>query len=756
MSNYIESSFAAQQKRNRALIQGSHYMRREVVSEVLPFSIDIAATENLSPDQVTTLEALEIEAARTAVESLVSLAKINESDHLGGGLDLIPALTLTLSLVDYEKREFTIEHAHTSIGYYGCLAARGYLDRRVVIDEFRRGLDIAGHVAWLPGGTQPSGGRLGVIVPVAVGQALGKRAVYGEGAWVVCHCGDSGYISGQALNGFNGADLHRAPITFVMHRNGIQLSGTTKSILDKDPRTIIEAMGVTILETPTLHDAAGLYQAYREAYQLAQQGRPTLIYPVGFVSDADRVVDLNWLGTTYGILDQVQAFADTKGVAMGTGIEIPGALMSYRDVIPMLESVFLVNELPGGACHHDGNMKGRDVSAVLGNPMLTPSDAHRAALDRLARQPKNRVVTRARPAPGTPNLDIPPAILDRIRLPDVGQLVSPRAGVEPAYAAVAETHPDHVFVASCDLNTSTKLAKACGFLRADHVYEMSIEEQASALMIDGLSMCTARPQLNVFSTFGAFFEGIAREGIEFWRYQRNLNGANEGLNVVMHLSHVGGCTGRDHFSGWSLNWINLALSCLPYLRRFYAPADSGAAFIAVRDLAAHYGGAMIGIPRDSLPVLGKQGGGGPLYAKEDAYQPVTAFRTHRGAARAILAMGAPAFLAEQAAAHLHDDGVPVDVHIVNGLPLPDDALPSLIRRYPDGLVTIEDGIIGNAQTGLQGFAGLVATAARYHDVPVNHLGIVDPRTAPSHGHFEVWDHFGITAEGVVDAVKALG
>ena len=98
------------------------------------------------------------------------------------------------------------------------------------------------------------------------------------------------------------------------------------------------------------------------------------------------------------------------------------------------------------------------------------------------------------------------------------------------------------------------------------------------------------PQLNVFATFAAFMEGIAREGFEMWRYQRNLNGRNEGLNVVMHLSHVGACTGRDHFSGWSLDWVNLALGYLPFLHRFYAPADARNAFVAVRDAAGSTAG----------------------------------------------------------------------------------------------------------------------------------------------------------------------
>ncbi len=107
---------------------------------------------------------------------------------------------------------------------------------------------------------------------------------------------------------------------------------------------------------------------------------------------------------------------------------------------------------------------------------------------------------------------------------------------------------------------------------------MSIQEQAATLMTDGLSFVEDRPQLNVFATFAAFMEGIAREGLEFWRYQRNLDGANEGLNVLLHFAHVGANTGRDHFSGWSLDWINVALGYLPFLHRFYAPADARAAF----------------------------------------------------------------------------------------------------------------------------------------------------------------------------------
>ncbi len=207
------------------------------------------------------------------------------------------------------------------------------------------------------------------------------------------------------------------------------------------------------------------------------------------------------------------------------------------------------------------------------------------------------------------------------------------------------------------------------------------------------------------STFAAFFEGIAREGFDMWRYQRNLTGVNEGLNVTFHLSHVGACTGRDHFSGWGLDWINVGLTYLPYLHRFYAPADARAAFLAVVDLAAHYGGHVIGIPRDNLPVLEKQDGSGPLWEPADPWEPVTAYRRNEGAERAILAFGAPAFLAGDAAGTLGRQGLPTDVHIVNGLPLTERELERLLAPYPGGVVTVEDGFIGTPQTGNAGVRG---------------------------------------------------
>src|SRR4029079_13585912 len=314
---------------------------------------------------------------------------------------------------------------------------------------------------------------------------------------------------------------------------------------------------------------------------------------------------------------------------------------------------------------------------VLANQMLTLTAEETARQEALRAAPPRIVVTAARPAPGTPNLTLDAADVKDVALPGPDKAVSPRAGSELAYVAIAKKYPSQLFVVSADLNPSTKLAKAVALIPDTNHFEMSIEEQAATLLVDGLSYSSRRPQVNVFSTFAAFFEGIAREGFEMWRYQRNLTGSNEGLNVLMHLAHVGACTGRDHFSGWSLDWINLALSYLPYLRRFYAPADARAAFLAVRDAAAGWGGHIVAIPRDNLPVLTKADGKTPLWNAGDAWTPVTASRQRDGAATAILTIGAPSSLAVQASDRAAENGALSDVFVVNGFPVEEDFFDGL-------------------------------------------------------------------------------
>ena len=93
--------------------------------------------------------------------------------------------------------------------------------------------------------------------------------------------------------------------------------------------------------------------------------------------------------------------------------------------------------------------------------------------------------------------------------------------------------------------------------------------------------------------------------------------------------------------------------------------------------------------------------------------------------------------------------------MVNGLPLDAGRLEQFFAQYPGGIVTIEDGLIGTPEQGLRGFAGLVRGAAYGRTIPLQHLGITDPRVAPSEGHLELWQYFGIDVPSAITAVKAL-
>jgi transketolase N-terminal domain/subunit/transketolase C-terminal domain/subunit len=746
----LRSLTTDQAVRNEALLAASPLVGERFRSEVLPYRLNPTGGD-LSAELDLQLSALEKSAASIAIRSLASLARAGDIDHLGGGLELIPALLMTLGIVDYDRRHFTIEHGHTSIGYYSALSALGFLPDQRVIDAFRRSLDVAGHVSWVAGGTELSSGRLGAIVAVGTGQALGLRANKGPGSLVICHCGDAGWISGQSLNGLVGASLHRAPIVFVMHRNGIQLSGQTARIMNKDPRPIIASLGIRVLEIPSLHDRNSLYKAYGEACALAQAGEPALIYPVGFRSSPDARVTLATFGEKYGVEAELRAFAGKQNVDLQTDVWIPGSLMSFRDVHAMLQCLFYVNNLPGGEAHHDGGMKGRDEKAVLDGPLLRMTPEETDALSRLRAAPPRVVVTVARPPKGTPNLVLGSEDLASIALPPTDKWVSARAGSEAAYAAIARKFPNNCFFVSCDLDPSTKLGKASALVAPGRRFEMSIQEQAAALMTNGLAFSSRGPQINVFATFAAFFEGIAREGFEFWRYQRNLTGLNEGLNVIMHLAHVGACTGRDHFSGWSLDWINLGLSYLPYLRRFYAPADARAAFLAVKDAASAQGGHIVGVSRDNLPVLAKAGTTDPLWSAADDWTPVTPFRVTTGATTAVLALGAPSYLAGAASEKAAAAGVASDVYVVNGFPLDESFLPGVAGKYRR-VITVEDGLIGTLGSGLRGFAAYVSTLIGGSGIELRHFGIVDPRIAPSDHFVQVWEHYGITEARLTDAI----
>jgi hypothetical protein len=95
--------------------------------------------------------------------------------------------------------------------------------------------------------------------------------------------------------------------------------------------------------------------------------------------------------------------------------------------------------------------------------------------------------------------------------------------------------------------------------------------------------------------------------------------------------------------------------------------------------------------------------------------------------------------------------VQTDVYIINGLPIPETFWTEIVGRYRR-ILTIEDGLIGNLESGLRGFAALASSHLGATGVELRHFGITDPRIAPSDHFVQVWEHFQMTEETLVATV----
>jgi len=155
----------------------------------------------------------------------------------------------------------------------------------------------------------------------------------------------------------------------------------------------------------------------------------------------------------------------------------------------------------------------------------------------------------------------------------------------------------------------------------------------------------------------------------------------------------------------------------------------------------------VAVPRDNVPVLTKEVGKTPLWNATDRWTPVTTYRQRDGATTAILTIGAPSYIAGEASDGASARGTASDVFVVNGFPVDESFFDGLAKKY-DRVITLEDGLIGTVEGGLRGFAAFVAGKLGECGMKLEHLGIADPRIAPSETFEIVWAHYGMTVEAL--------
>ncbi|MER5999250.1 transketolase family protein [Nonomuraea sp. NPDC003707] len=193
--------------------------------------------------------------------------------------------------------------------------------------------------------------------------------------------------------------------------------------------------------------------------------------------------------------------------------------------------------------------------------------------------------------------------------------------------------------------------------------------------------------------------------------------------------------GPTHHSIEDLSWMR-AVAGLDVI----VPADSVQTRAAVRWAAASGRPSYVRIPRFKVPVVTPEGA---------PFEPRRAVLLADGDDATVIAIGSLTSRALQAAARLREEGVYLRVLNMPFLdPLDEEAIVAAARETR-GIVTAEEATISG---GLG--AAVAATVVTRHPVPMRILGV--PRVfAPTGDTAFLLDHFGLSADGIVSAVKDL-
>ncbi|MEV1173527.1 transketolase C-terminal domain-containing protein [Nonomuraea sp. NPDC049784] len=193
--------------------------------------------------------------------------------------------------------------------------------------------------------------------------------------------------------------------------------------------------------------------------------------------------------------------------------------------------------------------------------------------------------------------------------------------------------------------------------------------------------------------------------------------------------------GPTHHSIEDLSWMRAVANV-----DVIVPADPVQTRAAVRWAAASGRPSYVRIPRFKVPVV----------TPDDApFEPRRAVLLQDGDDVTVIAIGSLTSRALQAAARLREEGISVRVLNMPFLdPLDEDAVVAAARET-GAIVTAEEATISG---GLG--AAVAAAVVTRHPVPMRILGV--PRVfAPTGDTAFLLDHFGLSADGIVAAVKDL-
>ncbi len=259
-------------------------------------------------------------------------------------------------------------------------------------------------------------------------------------------------------------------------------------------------------------------------------------------------------------------------------------------------------------------------------------------------------------------------------------------------------------------------------------FNCGIAEQNMVGIAAGLA---ASGKIPFASTFAVFIPGRSFD-------QVRMAVAQPGLNVKLVTTHAGISVGEDGTSHQSIEDLSLICS-LPGFT-VIVPADALETAQAIRAAAASHGPFYIRLSRSKVPLV---------YTEDYSFDLGEAVAMRQGKDVTIIAIGIMVAAALEAAEALKQEGI--DCRVLN--------MPTLKPVDEEAIIgaAAETGAIVAAEEHLEhgGLGSIVAqVAAKHQPVPIEFVAIKDTY-AESGKPAELLERYGLTAEGIVEAVHRV-
>ena len=213
-------------------------------------------------------------------------------------------------LVDRDR--FVQSKGHACLAYYSALVESNYIPREAMMTFKGDGSFLAGHPSRnLTYGIEVSSGSLGNGFAIACGMAKAAK-VKDERHKVFCLLGDGECNEGLVWEAAMNAKQNKLDnLIAIVDRNGVQLAGKTKDIMDIDIVSVWKAFGWDVIELKDGNDVDSILEALL-AMKESQEGKPHVIVATTVKGKGISFMEnsLNWHARSMNKEQYEQAISD--------------------------------------------------------------------------------------------------------------------------------------------------------------------------------------------------------------------------------------------------------------------------------------------------------------------------------------------------------------------------------------------------------------------------------------------------------------